>query len=218
MTLSNLHLGVGEWIAIGLSAVLGIWFLAGIAANRKTARRIAAGLASALGGYRCGELGWVDLATAGIAIKPDSGRLPVERLEAVLSLERRENCPLWLFQHLAGKRDGIFLRARLGKKPDGELHLVPGREMALAASLSRAGGSTRLQEEYKAFKLFCDGETKDVMVSVVKSLADRFPESLLRVSVRREAPHLLLQFSPSILDGASKSRLSGMVEELIHAL
>jgi hypothetical protein len=211
--LANLNLG--QWAVIGLSVALGAWFLAGIAVNRKAGRGAHAWLASALEGYSCGELRWVDLATAAVVLKAGRTNLPLDRIEAIFALERRENCPLWLFQHAAGKRDNLILRAALRKKPGFEAHLVPSREYAVISSLTQGRDPPLTRsEESGGYSLFVGGGPDAATVQTLKALADRFKGSIQRVSLRADNPQLLFHVRLAALRAAPAGSLLQAIDEL----
>jgi hypothetical protein len=212
----NIHLGPGEWAVIGASAVLGAWFLAGIAANRKVARDFHALLSLSSDKLSLLPLAWVDLSTAGVSIKTAQSGLPLERMEAVLVLERRENCPLWAFQHFAGKRDSVIIRAVLKNPPGFELHLVPAHDYALRNGLTQGREPPLLTLEDKdGFLILAGGQPAERTLAAVKALADRLGGKLLRASVRQDFPHLLLHVQLSAFRGASPETLMGMAGELV---
>ncbi len=196
-------LGLGQWIVIGLSVLVGVWFVAGIAVNRRVGRRARAWLASGLDGYTCGQPSWVDLATAAVVTKAARPALPLERIEAILALERRENLPLWLFQHAAGKRDSVILRANLKKKPVFEAHLIPSSEYAQIAAYSHREPPLQRGEDRDGFTLFVGGDASAPAIQALEALKERFKGSLIRVSVRGESPHLLLHVRLVALRDAS---------------
>ena len=212
----GINLGVGEWIVICLSAALGVWFLAGIAVNRKLGPSACAWLAAELRGSSSG-LHWLDLATAAASVKPEGPGLPFRRLEAILALERRENFPLWLFQHLAGRRDSLLIRAALDRPPGFELHLVPRQEYALLGELKQRE-SLSLREEFQGFKLFCSAEPAETAVAAVKAFVERFPGSLLRVSLQQKAPQLIIHFELAPLQATPKDALLEAIRELVQSL
>ncbi len=186
-------LNLGQWVVIGLSVAMGCWFLAGIAINRRVGRAACAIIASGLEGYTCGAPGWLDLATAGMAIKPSSKGLPVERMEAVISLERRENLPLWLFQLAAGKRDTLALRVIMARKPGFEAHLLNAREYASINALTHEREpALQRRDAVGGFPLFVGGEPPEPVLRVFGDLAARFKDSIVRLSLRPETPNLLL--------------------------
>jgi hypothetical protein len=186
-------LNLGQWVVIGLSVVMGVWFLAGIAINRRVGRAACAIVSSGLEGYSCGALGWLDLATAGMAIKPARKGLPVERMEAVVSLERRENLPLWLFQLAAGKRDTFALRVIMAKKPGFEAHMLDAREYGSINALTHEREpALQRRDTVDGFALFIGGEPPEPVMRVFGELGARFKDSIVRLSLRPETPNLLL--------------------------
>jgi hypothetical protein len=186
-------LNLGQWVVIGLSVVMGIWFLAGIAVNRRVGREACAMVASGLEGYSCGAPSWLDLATAGMAVKPARRGLAAERIEAVVSLERRENLPLWLFQLAAGKRDTLALRVIMAKKPDFEAHLLHAKEYASINALTHEREpALKRRDTVDGYSLFIAGEPPEPVVRLFEDLGARFKDSIVRLSLRPENPNLLL--------------------------
>ncbi len=209
-------MGPGEWAVIGASAVLGVWFLSGIAINRRRGREAYALLSSSSKGLAFLPLAWVDLATAAVSVKTGSSGLPLERMQAVFVLERRENCPLWAFQHMSGKRDSVILRAALKNPPDFELHLIPASDYALRSGLTQGREPPLLSlEAGDGFVILAGGQAAERTLAAVKALADRLKDKLLRASVRRDFPHLLLHIQLSAFGGGSAESLIGMVEKLV---
>ncbi|MBE3064704.1 MAG: hypothetical protein IMZ69_06765 [Spirochaetes bacterium] len=207
------NLGLGQWIVIGLSAVLGAWFVAGIAINRRVGRTARDWIASSLDGYTCGEPSWVDLATAAVAMKATRPTLPLERLEAILALERRENLPLWLFQHVAGKRDSLILRATTKRKPSFEAHLIPTGEYAAIASLTQGREPPlRRSDERVGFAMFVGGDPDEQALRPFRTLVEHCKDSLVRVSLRTEKPYLLLHVRLAGFRGSSTAVVRAMNE------
>ena len=206
----NLHLGTGEWIVIGICAALGIWFLAGIAVNRRVGTRLLERITGGMPGCSHNVLRWIDLSTVIVGFRSPSPA--IERMEMMLALERRENLLLWLFQHAAGKRDTILLRAALRKKPASEMHLLPTAERALVPSAA-AASDVNVREEYRGFKILSSIACTESATSALKAIADRFSDSLLRLSIRTEAPHVLVNAR-----GVACDRILEMMAEISAAL
>jgi len=211
-------LNLGQWVVIGLSAVMGIWFLAGIVINRRVGREACVLVASGFEGYSSGAPSWLDLATVGMAIKPARHGLPVERMEAVVSLERRENLPLWLFQRAAGKRDALALRVIMAKKPDFEAHLLHAREYASINALTHEREpALQRRDTVDGFSLFVGGEPPAPALKVFEDLCARFKDSIVRLSLRPDNPNLLLHVRYPV-EKATVAALARSIEAIHNQL
>jgi hypothetical protein len=112
------NLNLGQWIVIGLSAVMLVWYFAANAINRR--RGVAA--------YRwlyhsLEEVGkitrseWFGSSSSGGRILVEKPARPFRRLEAVFLLERREFLPYWIIKHLQGWRDEVNIKVSLRSSP-----------------------------------------------------------------------------------------------------
>ncbi len=208
-------LNLGQWAVIGLSCVLIAWLVAGIIINRREGAKAFAWLGSALQGYAGGKLTWVDLATAAAVLRPGDSRAPVEKIEAVVALERRENLPLWLFHHVSGKRDSLIIRAVLKSPPAAEAHMVLSTELAQLSALSQ-GRDPPLEriDDPDGYSFFTGGAPAAGKLDALKENAARYRGGLQRVSLRAERPHLLFHARLDALRAAPSGSLLRTIDEL----
>jgi hypothetical protein len=213
--LSNLN--AGQWAVIGLSLLLAGWFVAGILVNRRTGKVAHAWLSSALEGFSSKGLAWADLATAAAVMKPDEPDGQIEKMEAVLVLERRENLPLWLFHHVSGKRDSLIIRAVLKKSPAFEAHLVPSSEYALIGSLTQGRDPPLARsEEDGGYSFFKGGDPGEGALAAFRETEARFRGGIQRVTVRPERPQLLFHARLDALRQAPAETLMHTIRDLIR--
>jgi hypothetical protein len=105
---------LGQLIVIGLSVVMVAWFFGMSTYNRQREEKIFRWIYRSLKKY--GEPSPVEQAgkrarIPGLEVSKAKG--PFQRIQVNFRLERRENPPLWLFQHLQGLRDELEIRLRL---------------------------------------------------------------------------------------------------------
>jgi hypothetical protein len=112
---------LGQWIVIGLSVGMVAWFFGASSYNRqreeKAFRWIYRGL------KRHGEPEPLGRAGSrarlpGLEVSTASG--PFRKIVVLYRLERRENPPLWIFQHMQGKRDELEVKLVLKQAAKGK--------------------------------------------------------------------------------------------------
>ena len=100
---------LGQWIVIGLSVVMGVWFAVGSFYNRRrgigTYRWIQSGL-KRLG--KISEAAWIGSSGSGARLTVGKAEAPFRRIEVVFLLESREILPLWLFNRVRNKQDEMI--------------------------------------------------------------------------------------------------------------
>jgi hypothetical protein len=119
-----MDLSVGEWIVIGICAILILGYIRGYYYNRQRAEQILAWLQPGL--EKLGKVspgaGLGGLATGG-RLNVFQPMLPFKQVEVVYLLEPRENLLFWLFHRLQGRRDELILKISLPKPPKVEMEI-----------------------------------------------------------------------------------------------
>jgi hypothetical protein len=172
---------LGQWLVIGLCVLLLIWYIAGALINY---RRAAAALAwlkaglDELGGLS--GMGWLTaLHSAGrLAIR--EARPPFRTVELLFALEARENLLVWAFRHLLGRRDELYVRAELRSAPDAELE---------------AARRPRPTNSGERFDITRSGKKSEALLSRLKEFLGKYPSAVLKVSLQRKSPHVLIRLN-----------------------
>ena len=190
----------GTVAVIGLCAFLTLWYAGGYLYNRRHGRRLyrwlSAGL-DVLGGER--EAGWIGSPASGARINIVHARPPFRRLQITLLLERREILPLWLLDHLRGKRDGLIVRATLRSPRRGEVEVAPVRRGVL--SLRKGASPLRQEQSWTREKgpgglvIAYRGPGAQRQVAGLKSWLETRGDRLYRFSWQKRDPHIQLQMS-----------------------
>ena len=110
---------------IGLCVFLALWYGGGYLYNRRQGKRLFRWLEKGLGvlgGEH--EAGWIGSPASGARVNVIHASPPFRRLELTLLLENREILPLWLRDHLRGKRDGLIIKGTLRSPRRGEVEVV----------------------------------------------------------------------------------------------
>ncbi len=188
-------LGTGEWIVIGLSVVIGLFFIIGNWINNQ---RSAAALAwlrrglSAFGEVKSARLSAPDRTGIRFKIDPPDGS-PFQQVAGNLALERRENLPLWAFETLRGKRDRLTLQADVRPGPAGELHAFHKSNLAPVAAAKRGDAAAlTFVKQSGDFHFYARGEVSEAQLAAVERLVAQYPAILLEATFQRKSPHLTL--------------------------
>lgn len=189
---------IGQWIVIGLSAAMLVWYLSGHVYNRRKGEKTLQWLNAGLQQFGKTEIPRLaaPVASRGYVNVPKASS-PFRKLEAFYILETRENLPLWLFQLKSGKRDEIILRASLKTAPlqdleaggskDGDFRLLLSNETKRPYTLVPAPDGYELARR---------GRKQDEALDCLRTLIERYPGAIKRFSLQSKDPHLLVRVRP----------------------
>lgn len=111
-------MNLGQWIVIGLCALLLAWYFGASMFNRRrglaTYQWLRRGLEQV--GDKI-EAQWLGSSSTGAKLVIPRAEKPFRRLEAMYLLETREILPYWILTHLRGRRDEFMIKAVLRKVP-----------------------------------------------------------------------------------------------------
>jgi hypothetical protein len=189
------------WLAL-LLLVAG--FLGGQWLNRRHAQRagkwIQAGLGK-LGGRVAWH--WSKSISAGAEAMVEDARAPYRNLAIAYYMLTREFPPLWLWEHLRGKRDLIAVRGNLRFSPAQEFEIVP-LEGSLQKKLNEAAASQadgenpgppfQWQELTNGLGFGMRGAIDEAACEKAKDFLRTYGGCVERVSLRKRNPHVLAFF------------------------
>lgn len=119
-------MNLGQWIVIGLSALLVVWYFGASMFNRRrgmaTYQWLRRGLEQ-VGDKIEGQ--WLGSSGTGVKLAIPRAEKPFRKLQTMYVLETREILPYWILTHLSGKRDKLIITATLRKTQ--KTTLVVGR-------------------------------------------------------------------------------------------
>jgi len=184
----------GVIAVIGLCVFLALWYGGGYLYNRRRGQRLFRWLEiglDVLGGER--ESGWIGSPASGARINVIHAAPPFRRLEITLLLENREILPLWLLDHLRGKRDWLIIKSTLRSPRRGEVEIVPAKGRA-AQDLRREQGQpwTRQEGPY-GLTIAGRGSGAQQLVAGLRPWLETYGAHLSRFSWRKHDPHVQLQ-------------------------
>jgi hypothetical protein len=172
---------LGQWLIIGLCVILLVWYIAGAIINYRRADATLNWLKEGLG--ELGELsgmGWLTaLHTAGRLAMRDA-QSPFRSVELFFALESRENLPVWMFRHLLGRRDELYVRADLRSTP----------EVAFEATRR-----SRPTEAGERFDITYTGKESEAFQERLKEFLDKYPNAIMKAMLQRKSPHLILRLN-----------------------
>ncbi len=169
----------GQGLVIGLCVLLLVWYICGAAINYRRAGSVETWLkegAAALGDF--GGTGWLTALHSAAKIVIRQARAPFRAVELFFVLEARENLLVWIARHLLGRRDELVVRA--------ELRSAPAEELDVARK-------SHFRNTTGPFDVSLPGGKSASLSGKVKLFLDTYSASVLRLSLRRKSPHVLVR-------------------------
>ncbi len=204
---------LGQWIVIGLSALMGLWFGVGTFYNRRrgiaTYRWLQSGLQT-LG--KISEASWIGSSASGARLVVGNADSPFRRIEVIFLLESREILPLWLFNRLRNKQDEMILKATLRKVPTQEIELFRQGDRQARTLLAQSGKRYLEPEPLKeGFQMIRKIRGDSSLVDGLSAFLDEYPQAIRRVSLQRKTPHIMVRVDlPPLRDGSAESFFRSM--------
>jgi len=183
----NFDLDIGQWIVIGLSAFLLVWYVLAGLANRNRGIATYRWLRAGLGVF--GEISsaeWIGASNMGARLVVKKAIKPFRRVEGHYLLEPREFLPYWLISRLRGKRDEVLVRVILRTNPQGNLEI----QRAAHRDAKNDRGAKQLHSDFHVVHL--DIEDARLIAKVTAFLVEYGP-TLEKITLRSEAPQLEIQ-------------------------
>lgn len=186
---------LGQWIVIGLSALLGIWFGVASIYNRRrgvsTYHWLREGLSSQ---GKISEAAWIGSSGSGARLVVGKADTPFRRIEVIFLLESREILPLWLFNRFRRKLDEMILKSDLRSMPSQEIEVARERDQA-ARSLEEQAQTTGREriEAPEGFVITARGVKSGVFTERLNSFLVNYGQAIKRISVQRKSPQLMVQ-------------------------
>jgi hypothetical protein len=209
-------LNLGQWVVIGISAILILAYIRGFYYNRQRAGRILAWLEEGLktlGPVSSGEK-LPGMSTGGrLEVKRASP--PLKRVEAVYLLAPRENPLFWLFHLLQGRRDELILWITYQTKPGQEVEAARPHDRQLESRL-KDGEKVPLSVSTGPHGLMVATEEKKdgVLPAKVHSFLERYGKQVYRLALRANKPHLFLRTNLGVMEAAPAVEFFSAVCEL----
>mgnify|MGYP005840767241 CR=1 FL=1 len=207
-----MELNPGQWIVIGISALMIVGYIRGYYDNRRRAMQVLTWLHKGLemlGPVSAGEK--LPGMTTGGRLEVKHAIAPLRRAEAVYLLAPRENLFFWLFHRLQGKSDELILWLTFQSRPTHEVEVARRGDRQFEKRLKEPNRKSLVMTEGPRGLLVAISEQNGNFSEKVKSVVQRYGPAILRLSVRGYKPHLFLRANLQTLQ-------SDLAEELLTAL
>jgi hypothetical protein len=205
-------MGPEALVVTGLCVVLALWYGGGYVYNRRRGQRLfrwlEAGL-DALGGEV--ESGWIGSPAAGARVNVVHADPPFRRLELTLLLQNREILPLWLVDHLRGRRDRLIIRATLRSPRRGEIEIGSARRQAAR----RRQEPWEWQEGPHWLAIASQGLGARQQAAALEPWLQSYGAHLHRFCWRKSDPHIVLEIN---LTGLLATPSEKLLDDLLAAL
>jgi len=203
---------------IAFCALLVIWYIVGWQMNRRHGRRLLEWILRGLRAFD-GQMTVSRLGTSGFQVNARKAQAPFKKIEATILLEPRENLLLWIFNLLRGRADHLVFKGTLRASPRGEIEMVKKRGRLARRMLKGLDEKawTR-QETADGLVIACQGKRGQQQADAISHLVEDLSPRLLRLSLSKKAPHLLVSLSLAGLDEQSALLLLSSLQDLAQTV
>jgi len=185
----------GQWLVIGLSVFLLGWYVVGWLFNRRRGNALFARLKTSLEGIgEISETRWLSPLHSSAQFIVKDAQVPFRKLGVVFVLEPRENFPVWIFRHLVGRRDELYIRAELRNTPSQEFEVGrKGKAGVGFMTRSEKSDSYALLSGPGSFEIARRGKHDVPGLERLQVFLARYVKDIQRLSLQRQSPHLILR-------------------------
>jgi len=140
-------------------------------------------------------------------------------MEATILLQPREIFLLWLLDLLRGRADHLVLKGTLRASLRGEVEVIKKRERLAGRVLEGLDEEAWTRQEIAGgLVMACRGEKGQRQAEAISHLVEGLSPRLLRLSLSKQPPHLLLNLSLAGLDERSALLLLSSLQDLAQAV
>jgi hypothetical protein len=203
---------------IAFCVLLVIWYIVGWQMNRRRGRRL---LEWTIQGLRAfdGQITVSRLGTSGFQVDVRKAHAPFKRMEATIFLEPREILLLWLFNLLRGGADYLVFKGTLRASPQGEVEVIKKKgRLARRVLEGLEGRAWTHQETADGLAMVWQGKQGQQQAEAISHLVEDLSPRLLRLSLSKKAPHLLVSLSLAGLDEQSALLLLSALQDLAQTV
>jgi len=203
---------------IALCVLLIIWYVVGWQMNRKRGRRLLQWILQGLRAFG-GQITVSRLGTSGFQVNVRKAQPPFKRIEATILLEPRENLLFWIFNLLRGRADYLVFKGTLRASPRGEVEVIKKRgRLARRVLKGLEERAWTRQEIASGLVIACRGKQGQQQADAISHPVEDLSPCLLRLSLSKKAPHLLVSLSLAGLDEQSALLLLSSLQDLAQTV
>jgi hypothetical protein len=208
---------IANQVVIAFCALLVVWYIVGWQMNRRRGERL---LEWVLQGLRTlgDQITVSRLGTSGFQVNAGKAQAPFKKIEATILLEPRENLLFWLFNFLRGKADSLVFKGTLRAWPQGEIEVMRRSRLGKQVLKGLDEETWISQETASGLVIACRGEKGQQQAAAISHLVEDLSPRLLRLSLSKKAPHILVSLSLAGLDGQSVLFLLSSLRDLAQVV
>ena len=203
---------------IAFCALLVVWYVVGWQVNRRRGERLLEWVLQGLRAFS-DQITVSRLGTSGFQVNVGKAQSPFREMEVTILLQPREILLLWIFNRLRGRADHLVLKGTLRASPRGEVEVMKKRGRLAGRVLKGLDeGVWVRQETAGGLVMACRGEKGQQQADAISHLVEDLSPRLLRLSLSKKAPHLLVNLSLAGLDEQSALLLLSSLQDLAQAV
>ncbi|HEX9090465.1 MAG TPA: hypothetical protein VF831_03200 [Anaerolineales bacterium] len=212
-----MNLNTGTWVVLIFCGVLLLGYILGYYYNRQQAEKIFPWLQKGLG-----SLGTVTrgaklpgMATGG-RLEVNQPVAPLRTVETVYLLAPRENLIFWIFSALQGRGDELIVWVTYKSTPEQSVEVARRSNRQYVKRLhDPAKPAIAVLENAGRLQVAAEDKPGSATIGKVQALLQRYPNSVVRLSLRPDKPHLFLRINLRIMQHAPAEELFTALKGLI---
>lgn len=202
---------------IGLSVLLVVWYIVGWQMNRRRGEHLLRWIVQGL--RTMGDQITVSrLGTSGFQVNLGKGQAPFKRIEATILLQPRDILLLWIFDLLRGRSDHLVFKATLRAWPRGEVEVMKTGRLSRHMLKDLDEETWACEETARGLLIAWRGEKGQRQGEAISHLIEGLGPRLLRLSLSKKDPHLLVSLSLAGLNERSAPFLFSSLKDLAQAV
>ncbi|MBM4465891.1 MAG: hypothetical protein FJ014_10120 [Chloroflexi bacterium] len=202
---------------IAFCALLAVWYVVGWQMNRKRGERLLEWIVHGL--RPLGDQITVSrLGTSGFQVNMGKALPPFKKIEATILLEPREVLLFWIFNLLRGRADSLVFKGALRTSPQGEVEVMKKGRLAKQVLGRLSEGNWTHQETASDLMIACRGKKGQQQADAISHLVEGLSPRLLRLSLSKKDPHLLVSLSLAGVDEQSALLFLSYLKDLAQAI
>ncbi|MBE0408526.1 MAG: hypothetical protein IBX69_02215 [Anaerolineales bacterium] len=193
---------LGQWIMIGLSVTLAIWFAGGFIYNRRRGETVSRWMVNGMKYLgEISDIAWIGSSASGGRMVVKEARKPFRQVEAVFLLESREILPIWIFNRIRGKTDEAIIKTDLHSTPKEAIEITRynfQKGQRLDPKTSQEGAPPGMI--VSGFKILSSSKGLESDYSKISTFLEKYGSGVQKISIDRKKPHLILRLRlPNLL-------------------
>ena len=203
---------------IAFGVLLIIWYVVGWQMNRRRGGRLLEWIIQGLRAFG-GQITVSRLGTSGFQVSVRKAQTPFKGVETTILLQPREILLLWIFNLLRGRTDYLVFKGTLRASPRGGVEVIKKRERLTRRVLKGLDEKTwTRQETASGLVIACRGQQGQQQADAISHLVEELSPRLLRLSLSKKAPHLLVSLSLAGIDEQSALLLLSSLQDLAQVV